>query len=127
MCNATRETIYIWQLLSELGIHVIEDAIPVGIDNTACVRYSFGATDKLLKHVNNRTRYVEDMQEGGIVEILKIHTDINISDPLSKVIKSLVTQRRLLPMMVDVGFLQPGYDNPRLRNGCQPLQMQNKI
>ena len=92
MCNSVRETVYIWQLLSELGIFITDkEPVPVGIDNQACVRYSYGATEKLLKHVNYKTRYVEDMQEGKVVEVLKIHTEVNLSDPLSKVIKVLAT------------------------------------
>ena len=91
------------------------------------MRYSYGATEKLLKHVNYKTRYVEDMQDGKVIEVLKIHTDVNLSDPLSKVIKVLATQRRLLPLLVDVGFLQPGYVNQRLSEGRSTAELLEKI
>ena len=73
------------------------------------------------------TRYVEDMQDGKVIEVLKIHTDVNLSDPLSKVIKVLATQRRLLPLLVDVGFLQPGYVNQRLSEGRSTAELLEKI
>ena len=112
MCFGVKEGISIWQMLAEIGIDVAP--LKTGIDNSACTKYAHGATDKSLKHLNYRTRYVEDMVDGGIVEIIKVPTEVNLSDPLSKVMRVAKTQNFLSGMLMDVGYLLPGYKNPRL-------------
>ena len=54
------------------------------------------------------------MIEGGIVNVIKVPTEINLSDPLSKVMKVVKTQRFMLSTMMDVGYKLPGYQNSRL-------------
>ena len=112
MCNGVKEGVFVWQLLAELGIDVSD--IPTGIDNQACCKYAHGATDKNLKHLNYKTRFVEDMIEGGIVDVIKVPTAVNLSDPLSKVMKVVKTQRFMLSTMMDVGYKLSGYQNSRL-------------
>ena len=99
---------------AEMGIDVAP--LTTGIDNAACTKYAHGATDKNLKHLNYRTRYVEDMVEGQVVEIVKVPTEVNLSDPLSKVMRVVKTQDLLVGLLMDVGYLLPGYENPRLHD-----------
>ena len=113
-CDGTKELLYLIMLLSEIGINLSDGGgVPVGIDNFGALRFGHGST-KNLRHLSYRTKFVEYVARGQLISLHQCPTKINISDPLSKVLKTNQTNRFFMKLTMDTGFLLEGYNNKRL-------------
>ena len=54
-------------------------------DNTGAIALAKESKfHKRTKHIKRRFNYIHDQVQVGDIEICKIHTDLNVADPLTK-------------------------------------------
>ena len=84
--EAANEGVWMKEFISDLG--VIPSALgPTKIfcDNTGAIALAKESRfHKRTKHIKRRFNSIRDLVQVGDIEICKIHTDLNVADPLTK-------------------------------------------
>ncbi|KAK1668333.1 hypothetical protein QYE76_056492 [Lolium multiflorum] len=86
--EASSEAVWMKRFIVELGV------VPSALDPLAIYRDNMGAianaqeprSHKRLKHIKLRYHSIREYIEDGEVKICKVHTDLNVADPLTKAI-----------------------------------------
>ena len=84
--EAVNEGVWMKELISYLGV-IISASGPMKIfcDNTRAIALAKESRfHKRTKHIKRRFNSIRDQVKEGNIEICKIHTDLNIADPLTK-------------------------------------------
>ena len=74
------------EFISDLGvIPSASGPMKIFCDNTGAIALAKESTfHKRTKHIKRRFNSIRDLVQVGDIEICKIHTDLNVADPLTK-------------------------------------------
>ena len=84
--EAANEGVWMKEFISDLGvIPSASGPIKIFSDNTGAIALAKESRfHKRTKHIKRRFNFIRDQVKEGDIEICKIHTDLNVADPLSK-------------------------------------------
>ena len=78
--KAANEGVWMKEFISDLGvIPIASGPMKIFCDNTSASRFH-----KRTKHIKRRFNSIWDLVQVGDIEICKIHTYLNVADPLTK-------------------------------------------
>ncbi|GKC27217.1 hypothetical protein Tco_1034511 [Tanacetum coccineum] len=96
------EAIWLRGLLEELGVELNSEA--VNCDNQGAIHLSRKHVfHERTKHINVRYHFIREVLEAKMVKVLKVGTEHNAADALTKVVPELKLQHCLELLNVDVG------------------------
>ena len=84
--EATKEVVWIRKFVSELGV-VPSCSSPIDLyfdNNGAIAQAKEPRSHKKSKHILRRYHLIREIVNRGDVKICKVHTDLNMADPLTK-------------------------------------------
>ena len=84
--EAAHEGIWMKELITDLGV-VPNASGPVTLffDNTGAIAIAKEPRfHRKTKHIKRRYNSIQDHVQSGVIDICKVHTDLNIADPLTK-------------------------------------------
>src|SRR4051812_20087116 len=84
--EATNEGVWMKEFISDLGvIPSASGPMKIFCDNTGAIALAKESRyHKRTKHIKRRFNSIRDLVQVGDIEICKIHTDLNVADPLTK-------------------------------------------
>ena len=84
--EAAMEAVWIRKFIGDLGVMPsIKEPINMYCDNSAAIIFSNDSgVMKGARHFKRRYHYVREQVEGGEIRLIKVHTDNNLADPLTK-------------------------------------------
>ena len=84
--EATNGGVWMKEFISDLGV-IPSASSPMKIfcDNTGAIALAKESKfHKRTKHIKRRINSIWDLVQVGDIEVCKIHTDLNVADPLTK-------------------------------------------
>ncbi|GJR70298.1 retrovirus-related pol polyprotein from transposon TNT 1-94 [Tanacetum coccineum] len=111
LTEAAKEAIWVRGLLEELGVEL--NSVAVNCDNQGAIHLSQNHVfHKRTKHINVRYHLIIEVLEAKMVEVLKVGTEHNVADALTKVIPELKLQHCLEVLSVALCYNNdPGVDS----------------
>ena len=84
--EAANEGVWMKEFISDLGvIPSASGPMKIFCDNTGAIALAKESRfHKRTKHIKRRFNSIRDQVKEGDIEICKIHTDLNVADPLTK-------------------------------------------
>jgi hypothetical protein len=84
--EAAKEGVWMKEFISDLGvIPSISDPMTILCDNTGAIALAKEPRyHKRTKHIKRRFNSIRDYVKEGDIELSKVHTDLNVADPLTK-------------------------------------------
>ena len=84
--EAANEGVWMKEFISDLGvIPSASGPMKIFCDNTGAIALAKESRfHKRTKHIKRRFNSIRDLVQVGDIEICKIHTDLNVADPLTK-------------------------------------------
>ena len=102
LTEAVKEAIWLRGLLEELGVEL--NTVAVNCDNQGAIHLSWNhAFHERTKHINVRYHFIRDVLEAKTVEVLKVGTEHNAADALTKVVHGHKFQHCLELLSVGIG------------------------
>ncbi|GJX03559.1 retrotransposon protein, putative, ty1-copia subclass [Tanacetum coccineum] len=102
LTKAVNEAIWLRGLLEELGVEL--NTVAVNCDNQGAIHLSHNHIfHERTKHINVRYHLIREVLEAKIVKVLKVGTEHNATDALTKVVPGLKLQHCLVLLNVGVG------------------------
>ncbi|GJR37376.1 retrovirus-related pol polyprotein from transposon TNT 1-94 [Tanacetum coccineum] len=102
LTEAVKEAIWLRGLLEELGIEL--NTVAVNCDNQGAIHLSRNHVfHERTKHINVRYHFIREVLEAKTVKVLKVGTEHNAMDALTKVVPGLKLQHCLDLLNVGVG------------------------
>nr|GEU73717.1 retrovirus-related Pol polyprotein from transposon TNT 1-94 [Tanacetum cinerariifolium] len=99
---AVKEAIWLRGLLEELGVELY--TVAVNCDNQGAIHLSWNhAFHKRTKHMNVRYHFIREVLEAKTVKVLKVCTEHNVVDALTKVVPGQKLQHCMELLSVGVG------------------------
>nr|GEX20730.1 retrotransposon protein, putative, Ty1-copia subclass [Tanacetum cinerariifolium] len=100
LTKAVKEAIWLRRLLEELVVKL--NTVAVNCDNQDAIHLSWNHVfHERTKHINVRYHFIRDVLEAKTVKVLKMGTEHNVVDALTKVVPGLKLQHCL--MLLNVG------------------------
>ena len=86
--EAANEGVWMKEFISDLGvIPSASGPMKIFCDNTGAIALAKESRfHKRTKHIKRRFNSIRDLVQVGDIEICKIHTDLNVADPLTKLL-----------------------------------------
>ncbi|KAK1691795.1 hypothetical protein QYE76_008492, partial [Lolium multiflorum] len=124
--EASSEAVWMKRFIVELGV------VPSALDPLIIYCDNMGAianaqeprSHKRLKHIKLRYHSIREYIEDGEVKICKVHTDLNVADPLTKALPRAKHDQHQNAMGVSMNIIsgsclmQDGYSFKSENNGC---------
>ncbi|KAK1670359.1 hypothetical protein QYE76_058518, partial [Lolium multiflorum] len=124
--EASSEAVWMKRFIVELGV------VPSALDPLVIYCDNMGAianaqeprSHKKLKHIKLRFHSIREYIEDGEVNICKVHTDLNVADPLTKALPRAKHDQHQNAMGVSMNIIsgsclmQDGYSFKSENNGC---------
>ena len=84
--EAANDGVWMKEFISDLGvIPSASGPMKIFCDNTGAIALAKESTfHKKTKHIKRRFNSIRHQVSEGVIEICKIHTDLNVADPLTK-------------------------------------------
>ncbi|GKC55506.1 hypothetical protein Tco_1078251 [Tanacetum coccineum] len=102
LTEAVKEAIWLWGLLEEFGVEL--NTVAVNCDNQGAIHLSRNHVfHERTKHINVRYHFIREVLEAKTVKVLKVGTEYNDADALTKVVPGLKLQHCLKLLNVGVG------------------------
>ncbi|GKB22482.1 hypothetical protein Tco_0861883, partial [Tanacetum coccineum] len=102
LTEAVKEAIWLKGLLEELGIKL--NTVAVNCDNQGVIHISRNHVfHERTKHINVRYHFIREVLEAKTVKVLKVSTEHNDADALTKVVPGLKLQHCLELLNVGIG------------------------
>ncbi|GKA98980.1 hypothetical protein Tco_0826917 [Tanacetum coccineum] len=102
LTEAVKEAIWLRGLLEELGVEL--NTVAVNCDNQGAIHLSRNHVfHERTKHINVRYHFIREVLEAKTVKVLKVGTEHNVADALTKVVPRLKLQHCLELLNVGVG------------------------
>ncbi|GJV06418.1 retrovirus-related pol polyprotein from transposon TNT 1-94 [Tanacetum coccineum] len=102
LTEAVKESIWLRGLLEELGVEL--NTVAVNCDNQGAIHLSRNHVfHERTKHINVRYHFIREVLEAKTVKVLKVGTEHNAADALTKVVPGLKLQHCLELLNVGVG------------------------
>lgn len=87
MAEAVKESVWLRGILGEFGIK--QDSVKILCDNQSALHLAkHQVFHERSKHIDIRLHFIRDLVEKGVVELVKVHTDDNASDMLTKTLST---------------------------------------
>ncbi|GKE71337.1 hypothetical protein Tco_1529409 [Tanacetum coccineum] len=100
--KAVKEAIWLRGLLEELGVEL--NTVAVNCDNQGTIHLLRNHVfHERTKHINVRYHFIREVLEAKIVEVLKVDTEHNVADALTKVVPRHKLQHCLELLSVGIG------------------------
>nr|GEU95423.1 retrovirus-related Pol polyprotein from transposon TNT 1-94 [Tanacetum cinerariifolium] len=100
--DAVKEAIWLRGLLEELGIEL--NTVAANCDNQRAIHLSWKHVfHERTKHINVRYHFIREVLEAKTVKVLKVDTEHNVADALTKMKPELKLQHWLELLNVDIG------------------------
>ncbi|GKC81663.1 retrovirus-related pol polyprotein from transposon TNT 1-94, partial [Tanacetum coccineum] len=94
LTEAVNEAIWLRGLLEELGLEL--NTVAVNYDNQGAIYFSWNHVfHERTKHINVRYHFIREVLEANTVKVLKVGTEHNVADALTKVVPGLKLQHCL--------------------------------
>ncbi|GKC34419.1 hypothetical protein Tco_1046803, partial [Tanacetum coccineum] len=101
LTEAVKEAIWLRGLLEELGVEI--NTMAVNCDNQGVIHLSWNHVfHERTKHINVRYHFIREVLEAKTVKVLKVGTEHNVADALTKVVPGLKLQHCLELLNVGV-------------------------
>ena len=85
MAEGVKEALWLWGLLDDLGIK--QDCVDLWSDSQSAIHLAKNQVHHArTKHIDVRYHFVRDVVEAGDVSLMKVHTNENVADMLTKVV-----------------------------------------
>ena len=82
---ATQDFQHLSYVVDEIGIRDFPSPFPLHIDNAACIIFMEDSSRvSRLKHIDRRQNWCQQMRDGTIVQPIKVDTNENLADLLTK-------------------------------------------
>ncbi|GJW06494.1 hypothetical protein Tco_1568917 [Tanacetum coccineum] len=102
LTEAVKEAIWLRGLLEELGVKL--NTVAVNCDNQGAIHLSRNHVfHERTKHINVRYHFIREVLEAKTVKVLKVGTEHNAADALTKVVPGRKLQHCLKLLRVGVG------------------------
>ncbi|GJY90752.1 retrotransposon protein, putative, ty1-copia subclass [Tanacetum coccineum] len=102
LTEAVKEVIWLRGLLEELGVEL--NTMAVNCDNQGAIHLSHNHVfHKRTKHINVRYHFIREVLEAMLVKVLKVGTEHNAMDALTKVVLRLKLQHYSKLLDIDIG------------------------
>nr|GFC37010.1 retrovirus-related Pol polyprotein from transposon TNT 1-94 [Tanacetum cinerariifolium] len=102
LTEAVKEAIWLRGLLEELGVEL--NKVTVNCDNQGAIHLSWNHVfHERTKHINVRYHFIREVLEAKTVEVLKVGTEHNAADALTKVIPGHKLQHCFELLSVGIG------------------------
>ncbi|GKG29775.1 hypothetical protein Tco_0419673 [Tanacetum coccineum] len=102
LTEALKEAIWLRGLLEELGVDL--NTVAVNCDNQGAIHLSRNHVfHERTKHINVRYHFIREVLEAKTVKVLRVGTEHNVVDALTKVVPGLKLQHCLKLLNVGVG------------------------
>nr|GFA47822.1 retrovirus-related Pol polyprotein from transposon TNT 1-94 [Tanacetum cinerariifolium] len=102
LTEAEKEAIWLRGLLEELGVEL--NRVTVNCDNQGAIHLSRNHVfHERTKHINVRYHFIREVLEAKTVEVLKVGTEHNAADALTKVVPRHKLQHCLEFLSVGIG------------------------
>nr|GEZ52047.1 retrovirus-related Pol polyprotein from transposon TNT 1-94 [Tanacetum cinerariifolium] len=102
LTEAVKEAIWLRGLLEELGVEL--NTVAVNCDNQGAIHLSQNHVFHYrTKHINVRYHFIREVLEAKTVEVLKVGTEHNAADALTKVVPGHKLQHCLELLSVGIG------------------------
>nr|GEX59931.1 uncharacterized mitochondrial protein AtMg00810-like [Tanacetum cinerariifolium] len=102
LTKAVKEAIWLKGLLEKLGVEL--NTVIVSCDNQGAIHLSWNHVfHKRTKHINVRYHFIREVLEAKTVKVMKVGTEHNVTDALTKVVPGLKLQHCLELLNVGVG------------------------
>ncbi|GKC60123.1 retrotransposon protein, putative, ty1-copia subclass [Tanacetum coccineum] len=102
LTEAVKEAIYLRGLMEELGVRL--NTMVVNCDNQGAIHLSWNHVfHERTKHINVRYHFIKEVLEAKIVKVLKVGTEHNTTDALTKVVPGQKLQHYLELLSVGIG------------------------
>ncbi|GJW81958.1 retrotransposon protein, putative, ty1-copia subclass [Tanacetum coccineum] len=102
LTEAVKEAIWLRGLLEELGVEL--NTVAVNCDNQGAIHLSRNHVfHERTKHINVRYHFIREVLEAKTVEVLKVGTEHNAADALTKVVPGHKLQHCLELLSVGIG------------------------
>jgi hypothetical protein len=83
--DAGRESVWLRQLLKDLGYYPTDEPVPIYNDNTGCIHLSKNPVDHdRSKHIALRHHWLRENVQAGTIELSHIASEDNQADLLTK-------------------------------------------
>ncbi|GKD36837.1 hypothetical protein Tco_1257044 [Tanacetum coccineum] len=100
-----KEAIWLRGLLEELGVEL--NSVAVNCDNQGAIHLSRNHVfHERTKHINVRYHFIREVLEAKTVEVLKVGTEHNVGDALTKVVPGHKLQHCLELLSVGIGYIK---------------------
>ena len=85
-CENTNEVVWLKKFIIELGVFpCMQDPVTLYCDNTCAIANTKELeSHSTAKHILRRFHVISHYVQEGDVKICKVHTDLNVADPLMK-------------------------------------------
>ncbi|GJS47219.1 retrovirus-related pol polyprotein from transposon TNT 1-94 [Tanacetum coccineum] len=105
LTEVVKEVFWLRGFLEELGVE--RNAVAVNCDNQGAIHLSQNHVfHERTKHINVRYHLIIEVLEAKMVEVLKVGTEHNVADALTKVIPELKLQHCLELLSVGIGYIK---------------------
>ena len=97
---AAQEAAWMKKFIDDLGVvPSIQDPLEIFCDNEgAILQIKEPRAHQKTRHIERRFNYIRDEVEKGKICIRKIHTDLNVADPLTKLLNGAKHNRHVCAM-----------------------------
>ena len=88
MAEGVKEALWLWGLLDDLGIE--QENVNLWCDSQSAIHLAKNQVHHArTKHIDVRYHFVRDVIEEGDISLMKVHTNENPADVLTKVVTSI--------------------------------------
>ena len=83
--EASKEAVWIKQFLEDLGVvPSAQDPVEIYCDNSGTVAHAReSSSHHKTRHIERKYELIRHHVEAGLVKVRKVHTDLNVSDPMT--------------------------------------------
>ena len=84
--EAAQEAVWTKEFITELGVvpSALDPLVIYCDNNGAIANANEPRSHKKFKHVKRHFHFIREKVEDGEIQICKVHTDLNVADPLTK-------------------------------------------
>nr|GEV45144.1 retrotransposon protein, putative, Ty1-copia subclass [Tanacetum cinerariifolium] len=126
LTDAVKEAIWLRGLLEELGVEL--NTVAVNCDNQGAIHLSRNhVSHKRTKHINVRYHFIREVLKAKTVKDLKVGTEHNAADALTKVETLKRRWRYLVPAEshIHICMLIPNYQDIKYQDFCYSDELSN--
>ncbi|KAK1678385.1 hypothetical protein QYE76_039233, partial [Lolium multiflorum] len=123
--EASSEAVWMKRFIVELGVVPSAlDPLVIYCDNTGAIANAKEPrSHKKLKHIKLRFHSIREYIEDGEVEICKVHTDLNVADPLTKALPRAKHDQHQNAMGVSC-YMEDDHEDGAIDLGASPTMME---